>query len=316
MRRSPRRVALAASVLLACGPETPGETGADSTASGSTDPVTSSGAPTTSDATGVTSGSLGSTSAASTGSSSTATDASSDPSSGTTGGADTTGGVDTSTTAPDTGGEDCSPPDEPAVKAFWGVQFPGMPTPTDFEGTCTVTAETPTPGGALIALACAANGADVSVELEISRAPTQPLADVSPGASVELAYREDMPWWTNRWFSLRKQGGTPLLAGIRGDAIAPPGTTAQAFFGMSLALQKGLCAPSPSECGPLERAALAVDPFGLEPIPVLDGQYREIVNLPGAVLTWVEEMTVQSVVDCTDTPVVWAQVLLQSSFGP
>lgn len=221
-----------------------------------------------------------------------------------------------STGASSTGGEElCPGPDEPAVQASWEVRFLDAPTPLDFNAPCEVTAVTEAPSGMIIALACPLGDTFAKVELEWARTPAQALAGIEAGKTFILAYREEQPWWIDRWFALRHADNEPFLAGIDGHAIVPPGTTAAEFFGFDLALATGLCAPERETCGLRERAALELVPFGT-PVLVLDGQFVEVFDLPGSVWAWVDELTLISDPVCDDLPELDARVLLEAAFGP
>ena len=309
-------------VLLACGPTAP-EATTDSATGDTTDTTaataSTSGAatdtnpPTTSDATtsttqasstSTTSATTGVTTATTTTEGSTTADATTDPGS-------TTGDMTGASTGDPVA---CSPPDAPVVEVFWEVRFLDVDAPDSFKGDCNFTSQTPSQGGVVIALACVVGGKPSKVEVEVVRAPAQDFPQF--GGVVTLNFRKEMPWWTNSWFALRPKGGSATLSGIQADKVVPPGTTAQEFFGYEVALHQGLCDPMPWDCGTLERAALDIDPFGFQAVPVFDGQYREIVNLPGAVLAWVDEMVLLEVANCTDTPSQWTSAVMQSWFGP
>lgn len=291
---------LVAAALAGCGPAPPGETSATGTSSTG---ASSTGA------------SAGATSAATTGGAET-TGGSTSGGGATTGGA-TTGDVTTegSSTGGETGGELCPPRDEPAVSVSWNLSFLDGPAPTEFSGPCTVEAATPKPKGGLVAFTCTIDGAKAQVEFQYTRAPEFPSPIFTPGEVYLLGYREEIPWWTDRWFTLRHEWGELLLAGIDADAVVPPGTTAEEFYGMKVALETGLCAVHDGPCGPLERGALALAPFGAS-VRVFDGTFKAIVDLAGDVPVWVETLTVEEAPICTDTPEVWARVLMQASFGP
>ena len=71
-------------------------------------------------------------------------------------------------------------------------------------------------------------------------------------------------FWINRWLALRTAGGESdqlLVGAVSSSVLDPPGTTLQAFFGISVGAPAvteaaGLCTPVDDRCGPLERLAI------------------------------------------------------------
>lgn len=283
-------------VLAACGP-TPGGTG-DAEASASTHGVETSAATSssaTSEMTGVTTG--GATDATTTGEST---------------GETTVGGSSGSSGGPDT----CPPGDEPSVTVSWQITLAGMLPPSElvFAEVCLVMGSMSGPDGGVVSLECPWEGVPATVELSFGRTPALDFA-VAPGSTVRLELVTEQPWWTERWFALKEEGGALLLAGIEASKLVPTGEAPEGFFGVPVMESYGICAPTRYECGMRERFALQVTPFGT-PVDVLDGQFRHIGDLAGDVFVWADEVVFHDVVFCTDTPIAWIHALLQASFGP
>lgn len=301
-----RPLRLSLLLAAACGPTLPGTTDAtDSTGD----------APSTGD--GTLSAGTGSTGVDPT------TGASDPTTSATTGEPGTTTTTTTGTTGPDTtgtgttGGDACGAIDDEEVQAQWSLEFPGGGVQQSLSADCTVEKlDEPAPGSATIALACEAD-VELAAVLTYTRTPVQP-PPLAVGEQIRLEYREDQIFWTNRWFSIRA-ADTPTqmkFGGISGSAIEPLGATVEEFFFTPLAVVEGACEPSgDGVCGPEERLGLAV-PFG-SPSPVFDGQFRQVVNLPGHYDVWLATARRPTSPDaCDDVPPAWFEALLFFEVSP
>lgn len=293
-------------LALACGPS-PGTTSADTgttSAASTSDPAPT----TTADETATTS--HGSTTAITT---------TTDPgtTSGTTAPPDT-GNETASDTDTTTGDPACGEPDADEVVALWDISVNGGPPPETVSAPCIVTASDVAGPQWTLGLDCTIDGQAAAVELLITRTPESG-PTVSVGTMWVLEYRAEQIFWTNEWFAIHVDGNTLLVAaaGIKADDVAPPGTTAEDFFGVAIHVVDGLCAPiDRGPCGPTIRLALDMTWSAANKL-LFDGQQGALIDLGSDVGVWVAAATRPSDrAACDDVPPAWFEVVMAGNFGP
>ena len=148
---------------------------------------------------------------------------------------DTTDATDTNTSdtnTSDTGEGECTIEGDAQVAfSLTGVD---VGQALDWALTCTVASVGPASSGTAIMLsqcseaAPGPNPAPTELELVVdSTPPSQPLIQL--GQTLQLHWVQEPPFYAGRWFTLRSEGDTLLLAGIDGPSILPPNSPSFGF---------------------------------------------------------------------------------------
>ncbi len=218
---------------------------------------------------------------------------------------DATDETETSETDTDTSGDQCPPPPESPATFEYEIDLGDDLDPfnTDIDWTCTVT-QAGVGEGLDVTLDCpeALGAVHVSVVADPSFLPP-----IDTGATVQLSYVSEGPWWYNVRLRLDLEGFGHLLTLIDGDSIeAPEPFTFELPYPVEVVT--GLCETSPGGCGDVERLGLRFT-INSETSDLYDPYYAILGGDPGTEV-WVAQATRLYDVQCTDTPDDWYRVLI------
>ena len=329
MQHHARRLRLSLALLAACTPKpdpgdgTASETGTSAPGSSSDEtPTTTQGSSSTGDSTGSSTGDLSATGVSST---TTVDPATSTSGPGDTSTGETTSASETSTgsTAADdttstsagetddlpdtTGGEVCEDPG--AVKAQWSLEAPPALAGKDIEANCTVVSAEQQGPEFTVALSCLVADVKQPITVRYQTEPGGSLDNFPVGAERTLAYRVTQPLWNNEWLAITRESSL-LLAGIRADSLAPPGTTTEAFFQESISLHTP-CDAAPDRCGLRQPLALGLIEPHTRSLQIIKSGQVGSVGVFIVVVVWVEHASrLLEPIGCDDAPPRWIEAVL------